>query len=40
MNTTMIMAVAVTELPTTTISIRFHVTSAIREAAPDAKKAE
>jgi hypothetical protein len=35
----MIMAVALKELPTTTISIRFQVTSAMRLLAPEAKKA-
>jgi hypothetical protein len=35
----MIKAAALNEFPTTTISIRFQVTSAIRLAAPDAKNA-
>jgi len=40
MKTAVIIAVALTELPTTTISIRFHVTSAKRLLAPEAKKAQ
>ena len=39
MNTMMIMAVADSELPTTTMSMRFQVTSATRLAAPEQKKA-
>lgn len=39
MNTMMIKAAAFSELPTTTMSIRFQVTSDTRLAAPEAKKA-
>jgi hypothetical protein len=38
-NTAMIIAAALSELPTTTINMRFQVTSATRHAAPEAKKA-
>jgi hypothetical protein len=39
MKTTTIMAAEVSELPTTTMSMRFQVTSAMRQPAPETKKA-